>query len=431
MNENTDENPLFAQDTIPEQTPPLTLEPMPEPTPEPITCSPPSPPSSQPKKHKTSKIVVVALLVTCLVVGSFIGYAVTYTSLNGKISDLQNQLQYYSSNGQSVNTISTLNDTSSLASLYQNVKSSVVVVQDLILTYSFPFNTYSVQQGSGFVTSVNGEQVIVTNNHVIESATNITVTFADGESYEATVLGSDANSDLAVLKVDSMPIGIPSLTIVSSSTLNVGDTVIAVGSPYGLSGTLTVGIVSALGRTITESESGSNINIADTIQTSTAINPGNSGGPLINLQGTVVGITTAAVSDSEGLGFAIPSDTIKREIVSLVNTGSYTQHPSLNIQGTDMNLQIAQAMGTSVTYGFLVESGSGNLQGGNQQANILGSRVIIGGDIIISIGGKTITNADELLSYLERNTTPGQNVEFTVIRDGTQQVVTVTIGKIS
>jgi S1-C subfamily serine protease len=431
MNENPDENQLFVQDTIPEQPPSPTPEPMPEPTPEPITYSPQLPPSKS-QKHKNSKMVVVALLVACLVGGSFIGYAVTYASLNSKISDLQNQVQYYSSNGQSVNTISTLNDTSSLASLYQSVKSSVVVVQDLVLSYTgFGFASYSQQQGSGFVTTVNGEQVIVTNNHVIESAINITVTFADGESYEATVLGSDANADLAVLNVGSMPSGITSLAIVSSSTLNVGDTVIAVGSPYGLSGTLTAGIVSALGRTITETEGNTNTNIADTIQTSTAINPGNSGGPLIDLQGQVVGITTAAVSNSEGLGFAIPSDTIKREIVSLVNTGSYTQHPALNIQGTDMNLQIAQAMGTSVTYGFLVESGSGNLQGGNQQANILGSRIIIGGDIIIGIGGKTITNTDELLSYLERNTTPGQNVEFTVIRDGTQQTVTVTIGKLS
>ena len=117
-----------------------------------------------------------------MVAGSFIGYAVTYTSLNGKISDLQEQLQYYSSNGQNVNTFSSINDSSSLASLYQNVKSSVVVVQDLVLTYDYFRPTYSLQQGSGFVTSVNGQQVIVTNNHVVESSINITVTFADGRN---------------------------------------------------------------------------------------------------------------------------------------------------------------------------------------------------------------------------------------------------------
>ncbi|MGD6934399.1 MAG: S1C family serine protease [Candidatus Bathyarchaeia archaeon] len=401
---------------------------------------PPSPPySNQPHHHKSnnSKVVVVALLAVCLLAGSFVGYAATYWILNDKITDLQQQLLYYQSNGQSgdITTVSTLNVTGSLASLYQNVKASVVVVKDLVPQYNLwgYLAGYATQQGSGFVTSVNGQQVIVTNNHVIESSTNITVTFADGSTYTADVLGSDPYADLAILKVNSMPSGVPSLTLVSSSTLNVGDTVVAVGSPYGLSGTLTSGIISALGRTIVEGSSTSGISIPDTIQTSTEINPGNSGGPLINLQGQVVGITTAAVSDSQGLGFAIPSDTIIREIVSLVNTGSYTQHPSLNAVGTDMNLQIAQAMGTDVTYGWLVESAQENigLQGGNAQASILGERVIIGGDIIIGAGNTAITNTDDLLAYLERNTTPGQTVQFTVIRDGQQQTVMVKIGSLT
>jgi S1-C subfamily serine protease len=408
----------------------------------PTNSSPPPPPPSSPhephqQKPKNSKVVMVALLAICLLAGSFAGYAASYVVLDGRISDLQVQLQYYQSNGQSntVDTVSTLNLTGSLASLYQNVKESVVVVQDLVPQYNMWgfLAGYSQQQGSGFVTSVNGQQVIVTNNHVIESASNITVTFADGSSYTASVLGSDANADLAILKVDEMPSGVPSLSLVSSSTLNVGDTVVAVGSPYGLSGTLTTGIISALGRTIVEGDSSTGIAIPDTIQTSTEINPGNSGGPLINLQGQVVGITTAAVSDSQGLGFAIPSETIMREIVSLVNTGSYTQHPSLNAQGVDMNLQIAQAMGTDITYGWLVESAQENsgLKGGTSQATILGNRIIIGGDIIIGAGNTAITNSDDLLAYLERNTTPGQTVEFTVIRSGQQQTVTVEIGNLT
>ncbi len=414
------------------------------PPPEVEEYSPPPPPQSPPYSHqphhqksKNTKVVVVALLAVCLLAGSFVGYAATYWALNDKISDLQQQLLYYQSNGQSgdITTVSTLNVTGSLASLYQNVKASVVVVKDLVPQYNLwgYLAGYATQQGSGFVTSVNGQQVIVTNNHVIESSTNITVTFADGSTYTADVLGSDPYADLAILKVNSMPNGVPSLTLVSSSTLNVGDTVVAVGSPYGLSGTLTSGIISSLGRTIIEGSSTSGIAIPDTIQTSTEINPGNSGGPLINLQGQVVGITTAAVSDSQGLGFAIPSDTIIREIVSLVNTGSYTQHPSLNAVGTDMNLQIAQAMGTDVTYGWLVESAQENngLQGGNAQTSILGERVIIGGDIIIGAGNTAITNTDDLLAYLERNTTPGQTVQFTVIRDGQQQTVSVEIGSLT
>ena len=172
----------------------------------------------------------------------------------------------------------------------------------------------------------------------------------------------------------------------------MGDPVVAVGSPYGLSGTLTTGVISALGRTITESSETSSAagpTIPDVIQTSTAINPGNSGGPLVNYEGQVVGITTAAVSSSQGLGFAIPSETIIREISTLVTNGSYTKHPSLDATGIDMTLQLAQAMNTNVTYGWLVESVStqNGLKGGSTQATILGSTVTLGGDIIIGING--------------------------------------------
>ena len=151
------------------------------------------------------------------------------------------------------------------------------------------------------------------------------------------------------------------------------------------------------------------------------------------MQAKSSGITTAAVSDSQGLGFAIPSDTIMRELSSLVTTGSYNQHPSIDATLTDMNLQIAQAMGTSVTYGSLVESVStqNGLKGGSTQVSILGSTVTIGGDIIIAINGVRITNTDDLLSYLEQNTLPGQTANFTVIRNGQTQTVSVTIGNLS
>ena len=188
-----------------------------------------------------------------------------------------------------------------------------------------------------------------------------------------------------------------------------------------------------MGRTITEdsSTSQSGQTIADIIQTSTAINPGNSGGPLVTYAGDVVGITTAGISNSQGLGFAIPSDTIIREIGSLVSSGSYTQHPSINAVGTDMNYQVAQAIGTSITYGWLVESVSthNGLQGGNTRANILGSSVVLSGDIIIAINSTRITNTDDLLSYLEQHTLPGQTVNFTVIRGGQTQTVSVSIGE--
>ena len=248
-------------------------------------------------------------------------------------------------------------------------------------------------------------------------------------------MGSDQLSDLAVLSITPMPSGLTPLTLVSSSTLQVGEPVVAVGSPYGLSGTLTTGVISALGRTITEStESGAmGPTISDIIQTSTAINPGNSGGPLLDYAGDVVGITTAAVSNSQGLGFATPSDTIIRELSSLVTTGSYNQHPSIDATLTDMNYQIAQDMGTSVTYGSLVESVStqNGLKGGTTQVTILGSTITIGGDIIIAVNGVRITDTDDLLSYLEENTLPGQTVSFTVVRNGQTQAVSVTIGNLS
>jgi S1-C subfamily serine protease len=225
------------------------------------------------------------------------------------------------------------------------------------------------------------------------------------------------------------------LKLVSSDTLQVGDPVVAVGSPYGLSGTLTTGVISSLGRTITEQSSSSNAGqtIPDIIQTSTAINPGNSGGPLLDYSGEVVGITTADISNSQGLGFAIPSDTITRELNALVTSGSYTQHPTINAQGTDMNYQIAQAMRTSVTYGWLVESVSAQngLKGGSTQATILGSNIMIGGDIVIAINGVRITNTDDLLSYLEQHTLPGQTASFTVVRSGQTQTVSVAIGTVS
>jgi S1-C subfamily serine protease len=371
--------------------------------------------------------MLVALLIIGLLAGSLIGFAVTYADLNSKLNTLQSELGLYQGSSNSQTYL--LNDNVSLSVLYQQVKSSVVVIQDLVQGYTmFGQRIYTLQQGSGFIAEVSNRLVVVTNDHVVTGAINVTVTFADGNSYPATVLGQDAKADLAVLSVSQMPSGVTALPLISSSTLSVGDPVVAVGSPYGLSGTLTTGVVSALGRTIIE---GDDQDIPDTIQTSTPINSGNSGGPLLNYAGQVVGITTAGISNSEGLGFAIPSATIMRELASLVNTGSYDQHPSINAVGTDMNYPIAQAMGSSVTYGWLVESVSVNngLQGGTTTKPVLNQNVRVGGDIIIAINNIRIANTDDLLSYLERNTLPGQSVSFTVVRGGQTQNVQVTIGK--
>jgi S1-C subfamily serine protease len=170
--------------------------------------------------------------------------------------------------------------------------------------------------------------------------------------------------------------------------------------------------------------------IASVIQTSTPINPGNSGGPLLNYQGQVVGITTAIVSDSQGLGFAIPSNAILREVESLVTEGSYDQHPSLGATGADMTYEIARAIGTDVTYGWLIASAPGgtDLRGGTSQVLIAGETVTIGGDIIIAINQTRITGIDDLSTYLEEYTLPGQLIDVTVVRDNQTMTIAVKLG---
>jgi S1-C subfamily serine protease len=237
--------------------------------------------------------------------------------------------------------------------------------------------------------------------------------------YAATVLGTDPYADLAVISVNEAPANLfKPVDIVSSTTVSVGDQVIAIGNPYGLIGSLTTGVVSAVGRTISENTT-SNFAIANIIQTSTPINPGNSGGPLLNVLGNVVGITTAIVSDSQGLGFAVPSNTILREITALVTSGSYSGHSYLGVTGTDMSYDLAQETGSTVTYGWQLASVlSGGPSDGKLQAN----------DIIVGMNGTLIRNGDDLASYLEEHTLPGQNLNISVVRGSSTQPVTVTLG---
>jgi S1-C subfamily serine protease len=197
---------------------------------------------------------------------------------------------------------------------------------------------------------------------------------------------------------------------------------------------MTTGIVSALNRTITE-DTTNGYDIAGIIQTSTAINPGNSGGPLLNDQGQVVGITTAIISDSDGLGFAIPSDTILREVTDLATAGSYTQHSYLGVSGVDMAYDIASAMKTSVSYGVLIQqvtSGgpaeNAGLKAGTTQVLVDGNSMTLGGDIIVAINGNRVRTSDDLSSYLEECTLPGQTVSLTIIRNNQSMSISVVLG---
>jgi len=376
---------------------------------------------------------MATIVIVSLFGGGLLGYFLGNSTISGRINDLQNQLstlQEQISNLQSTQNITyqnityVLGENISLSQLYEQVKESVVVIRGIIVQYDFFGHPYYTQvQGSGLVYNFTGQMVIVTNYHVVHDAINITVTFINGNGYVAAALGSDPYADLAVLSTDAPESEYKPLEIVSSSTLKVGDPVIAVGNPYGLAGSMTTGIVSALGRTITEELTGG-YSIANVIQTTTPLNPGNSGGPLLNYQGQVIGITTAIVSDSQGLGFTIPSNTILREIESLVTEGSYNQHPWLGATGTDMTYEIAKAMSTNVTYGWLiaqVTSGgpadNAGLRGGTKQALIAGEWVTIGGDIVIAINETRITNMDDLSTYLEERTLPEQTINVIVVRD--------------
>jgi S1-C subfamily serine protease len=244
------------------------------------------------------------------------------------------------------------------------------------------------------------------------------VTFSNGKGYSASVIGDDPYADLAVLSVDAPASEFKPVTIVSSAPLRVGEPVIAIGNPYGLVGSLTTGVVSATGRSITEDATGGYA-IANVIQTSTPINPGNSGGLLLNSLGNVVGIPMAVVSDSQGVGFAIPSDTILREISSLVNTGSYDGHSYLGVTGTDMSYGLAQDIGAPVTYGWRVAT---VVRGGPCDGKLTVN------DIIVGMNNQTIKNNDDLASYLEQNTLPGDTLNLTVYRDNQQITVAVTLG---
>ena len=392
---------------------------------------------------------LAAAVVVLLILSASLGvlYYSEYTradqsisSLSSSVASLQEQrsalLQLLSANATSTTGVQAGNSSGIDTTLiYDYANMSIVTIQGLQPTSSFFGTTYEQVEGSGFVVQVGGAYYVVSNYHVVQNDINISVTFQDGSAYRGTVVGSDPYSDLAVLTVQGAPARefFP-LTFAHSSTLRVGQPVVAIGNPYGLSGSLTEGVVSQLGRTLQDETSG-NFSIADVIQISTPINPGNSGGPLLNAQGEVVGITTAIVSGSQGIGFAIPSDTILEELPSLIATGSYKMHAYLGITEADMSYDLARACGTNYTYGVLIETvvpsgpaAQAGLKGGTAVKTVDGSQYYIGGDIVVSVNGTRIANGDALSSWLQEHAVSGQVVELGIIRAGAHLTIPVTLG---
>jgi len=364
---------------------------------------------------KISVSVLMLLFVAGLLVGGLLMFYVNneqVNSLNGRVDNLQavvSNLQGFQN--ATYQNITILQNETSLADLYANVRDSVVLIQGQTDSKGV--------QGSGFIYDFAGQIVIITNYHVVAGTTNLSVTLSNGKGYPATILGSDPYVDLAILSIDGASSEqLKPVTIVSSSPLRVGEPVIAIGNPYGLVGSLTTGVVSATGRSIVEDSAGG-FSIANVIQTSTPINPGNSGGLLLNSLGNVVGITTAIVTDSQGLGFAIPSNTILREIADLIQTGSYHGHSYLGVTGGDMNYVIATQTGASVTYGWkIVSIVRGGPCDGKLEVN----------DIIIGMNDQTIKNNDDLASYLEENTLPSQTIDLVVVRGTETLKIPLTLG---
>jgi S1-C subfamily serine protease len=335
------------------------------------------------------------------------------------------------SNNQTTPSIAALN----AGAVYANSSQGVVVVEGVQTTTSAFGQDTSEILGSGFVVNENGSEYVITNFHVVDGTSNLTVTFYDGNGYAARVVGDDPYSDLAVLSVPSAAQSeFHILSLAPSRYVVVGEPVLAIGNPYGLAGSATVGIISQLGRTIQESAAG-NFSIAGMIQFSAPINPGNSGGPLLNRDGGVIGVTTAVVSYSQGVGFAIPSDTISKELPYLIKTGGYNLHPYMGIVGADMNYQLAQALGVNVTYGVLVQqvaSGSpaalAGLRGGTEAVTIQGQQYVLGGDLIVSVNGKKILNNDGLATYLEENEAAGQKIQLGIVRMGATLYIPLILG---
>jgi S1-C subfamily serine protease len=326
-----------------------------------------------------------------------------------------------------------------LVNLYERVNPAVVNIrvktassgQNLPdnLPENHPFFGPQYGQGSGFVYDLDGH--IITNNHVVGSAEQITVIFADGAEVDATLVGTDPDSDLAVIKVDLPAERLTAVPIGDSNSLKVGQYVIAIGNPFGLDGSMTSGIISGLSRTLpsdVRTATGNRFSIPNIIQTDAAINPGNSGGPLLNLAGEVIGVNTAIATNDgtfSGVGYAVPAATVQRVVPQLIAQGEI-RHPWIGISGREMNRALAEAMGLEADQrGVLVVETIANgpaakagVRGSNQQVTIDGAPVAIGGDIIVTINDQPITVFDTLLSYIVQRTAVGETVTLTVLRNG-------------
>ena len=338
-----------------------------------------------------------------------------------------------------------------LVNLYERVNPAVVYILISQSQKTDDDGTLLLPAGSGSGFLIDDQGHIVTNNHVIAEAEQIEVTFSTGATVRAKLLGGDPYSDLAVLKVDLPADQLRPVELGDSSALKPGQRVIAIGNPFGLAGTMTEGIISALGRTLPESSSDTSTNTyinPDVIQTDAAINPGNSGGPLFDSRGRVIGVNTAIRTSSagptgqpsnSGIGFAVPINTVKRIIPDLIENGR-VRYPYLGITSQDgfRLAEVGEQLKLGATSGVLVFDVTPNgpadqagIRGGdrNNSEVVRGIRIPLGGDIIIAVNGTAVSDFGDLISKLTANYRVDDRITLTILRDGQQMDVEVTLGE--
>ena len=338
-----------------------------------------------------------------------------------------------------------------LSQIYDQVNPSVVNIQMTLSSSGQSFGLPSIpgmpslpnqtprQHGlaSGFVWDTNG--YIVTNNHVVDGASEVTVTFYDGTTVSAKVVGTDPNSDLAVIKVDLPADQLHPIQVADSTGLKVGQLAVAIGNPFGLEGTMTVGFVSALNRSLPVDSTSliGSYTIPDIIQTDAPINPGNSGGVLVNDEGKLIGVPTAIESSSgsnSGIGFAVPSAIVQKVVPALIDKGT-VEYSWLGITGVTLTSDLAGAMDLGRDQrGVLViqvtadsPAEKAGLQGSNTQVDLNGEQAQVGGDVITAIGGQPVKQFEDLATYLVGSTSVGDKVTLTILRDGKEQTVEATL----
>jgi len=339
-----------------------------------------------------------AVLVAAAAIG--VGGAATYAGLAPEGTRTVVRQETVSNGEPAANTTGL-----SVSDIYQRTQKGVVEITVTTSQSTNPFGGQQTQQaqGSGFVYDSNGR--IITNQHVVEGATSISVRFWNGKTYKAELVGSDPSTDLAVIKVDAPASVLTPLTLADSNAVAVGDNVVAIGSPFGLENTVTSGIVSALHRQMT---SPNNFSIDDSIQTDAAINHGNSGGPLLNAEAQVIGVNAQIESDSggnDGVGFAIPSNTVKSIVSELISTGK-AEHAYLGVSVETVNASVR------ITE---VRTGTPAADAGLQS-----------GDTIVSVDGKRIVSGDGLTSAISTKK-PGDTVSITYSRGGQSHTVKIEL----